>query len=232
MNLLQIVNRACTRAKMPQLTSVETTSSAQAREYLEYANQANEFIIQYWDWRALARDVRVVTVEDQITIDLPCDFGGFLINQIYDRTRNLWLQAADDDISLQNRAGKYMTDIPFWRVIGNKIVFDFPLAAGRELLFAYKSKWAVARKKSLTPTVELFEKDTDEYLLSPQALIAGILYEKSCAYNDTDLESNKAALLTILDQLKEKDGPNRKINIFGRGANRISPTQFQPYDGL
>lgn len=232
MNLLQIVNRACTRAKMPQITSIESSSSAQAREYLEYANQANEFIIQYWDWRALARDIQVITVAQQQTIDLPCDFGGFLINQIYDRTRNLWLQNADDDISLQNRAGKYMTDIPFWRVIGNKIVFDFPLAEGRQLLLAYKSKWAVLRKKSLTPTVELFAKDNDEYLLSPQALIAGILYEKSAAYNDTDLESNKATFINMLSELKEKDGPNRKINIFGRGANRISPTEFQPYDGL
>ena len=232
MNLIEMINRACTRAKMPALSSVEVSSSAQAREYLEYANQANEFIIQYWDWRALARDTRVVTVQDQQAITLPCDFGGFLITQIYDRTRNLWLQNADDDISLENRAGRYMTDSPFCRVIGNQIVFDFPLAAGRELLFAYKSKWAVVRKKSLTPTVELFAKDNDEYLLSPQALIAGILYGKSAAYNDTDLESNKTALLTILEQLKEKDGPNRRFNMFGRGANRISPTDFQPYNGL
>lgn len=232
MNLIDMINRACTRAKMSALSSVEVSSSAQAREYLEYANQANEFIIQYWDWRALARDTRVVTVQDQQSITLPCDFGGFLITQIYDRTRNLWLQNADDDISLENRAGRYMTDIPFWRVIGNQIVFDFPLAAGRELLLAYKSKWAVVRKKSLTPTVELFAKDKDEYLLSPQALIAGILYEKSAAYNDTDLESNKTAFLTILEQLKEKDGPNRRFNMFGRGANRISPTDFQPYNGL
>ena len=232
MNLLEIVNRACTRAKMPYLNSVEDTSSSQAREYLEYANQANEFIINYWDWRALARDLTITTVQDQIYIDLPCDFGGFLVNKIYDRTRNLMLESADDDISLENQAGKDMTDIPFWRVMGNRIVFDFPLEAGRELLLAYKSKWAVKNNKSITPTVELFSKDTDTYILSDQALLAGILYEKSSAYNDTDLESNRTAFLNLLETLKEKDGPNRVINIFGRGRNRISPTNYEPYEGI
>lgn len=232
MNLLDMINRACTRAKMPQIQSLEDITTPQSREYLEYANQANELIINYWDWRALARDWRVVTVSQQKTIDLPCDFGGFLIDQIYDRTRNLWLQASDDDISLQNRAGKYMTDIPFWRVLGNKIVFDFPLAEGRELLMAYKSKWAVIRKNAWTPTVELFSKDNDEYILNPQALINGILYVKSQTYNDSDLETNKGLFYNLLAELKEKDGPNRKINIYGRGRNRISPTDFQPYEPL
>ena len=232
MDLITIVNRAFTRAKMPKLSTLQDDASAQAREYLEYANQANEFIINFWDWRTLAKDWRVVTYQDQQTIDLPCDFGGFLVDQIYDRSRNLYLQNADDDISLQNRAGKYMTDIPFWRVIGNKIVFDFPLAEGRELLMAYKSKWAVVRKNAWTPTVELFAKDNDEYILSQQALIAGILFEKSAAYNDTDLESNRNAFVTLLNELKEKDGPNRKINIFGRETNRISPSDFQPYSGI
>lgn len=232
MNLLDIINRACTRAKMPYIQSVEDTTSSQAREYLEYANQANEFIINYWDWRSLARDVSVVTDEQQKTICLPPDFGGFLVNQIYDRTRNLWLQNADDDVSLQNRAGKYMTDIPFWRVLGNQIVFDFPLAKGRELLLAYKSKWAVVRKNAWTPTVELFSKDTDTYILDDRALIAGILYEKSVSYNDDDLENNRSNFLNLLSELKEKDGPRRKINIYGRGANRISPTDFQPYEPL
>lgn len=232
MNLLEIVNRACTRAKMPRIQSLEDNTTPQAIEYLEYANQANELIIQYWDWRALSRDWSVVTEEQQKTIELPCDFGGFLIDQIYDRTRNLWLQASSDDVSLQNRAGKYMTDIPFWRVLGNNIVFDFPLAKGRELLMAYKSNWAVIRKNAWTPTVELFSKDSDQYILSPQALINGILFVKSQTYNDTDLESNKANFYNLLAELKEKDGPNRKINIYGRGANRISPTDFQPYEPL
>ena len=232
MTLLEIINRACTRAKMPYIQSVEDSSSSQAREYLEYANQANEFILDYWDWRALARDVRIITEEQQKRICLPPDFGGFLVNQIYDRTRNLWLQNADDDVSLQNRAGKYMTDIPFWRVVGNSIEFDFPLAKGRELLLAYKSKWAVVRKNAWTPTVELFSKDTDTYILSDKALVAGILYEKSASYNDSDVDITKARFLDILAELKEKDGAKRKINIYGRGANRISPTDFQPYEPL
>ena len=229
MNILQIINRACVRAKMPAIQSVADTASAQAKEYLEYANQANEFIIDYWNWRALCRDWKVITGPNQESITLPEDYDGFLINQIYDRTRNLWLQNSDDDISLQNRAGKYMTDIPFWRVLGNQIVFDFPLKAGRELLLAYKSKYAVMRDYE---PVELFEQDNDTYLLSDQVLIAGIMWEKSKAYNDSDVEQNKAAFMNLLDGHVEKDGPNRKINIFGRGYNRISPTEFQPYDGL
>ena len=62
--------------------------------------------------------------------------------------------------------------------------------------------------------------------------MAGILYEKSSAYNDTDLESNRTTFLNLLETLKEKDGPNRVINIFGRGRNRISPTEYQPYEGI
>ena len=80
--------------------------------------------------------------------------------------------------------------------------------------------------------VELFEQDNDTYLLSDQVLIAGIMWEKSKAYNDSDVEQNKEAFMNLLDGHVEKDGPNRKINIFGRGYNRISPTEFQPYDGL
>jgi len=228
MNLLTIINRACVRAKMPTLTTIEDNANAQAREYVEYANQANEDILQYWDWRALACDCSLITSAEQQTISLPEDFDGFLIKRIYDRSRNLWLDNADDDISLENRAGKYMTDIPFWRVVGNNIVFDFPLEKGRELLITYMSKYAVVNEEN--GRVEDFSADSDTYMLDDKALIAGILYEKSRAYNDTDLESNKQRFYEILETLKEKDGPNRSLNMFGRGANRISPTEYQPYD--
>lgn len=230
MNLLTMINRACTRAKMPAITSLEDETNPQAREYLEYANQAAETIVQYYDWRRLAKDWSVVTEEQQKEIKLPEDFGGFLIHQIYDRTRNLYLQNADDDVSLQSRAAKIMVDIPFWRVLGNKIVFDFPLVHGRELLMAYKSKYPVYSECE-GQTKELFSCDKDTFLLSDQALIAGILAAKSMAYQDTDLESNQTMFLNILAEEKEKDGMNRKLNAFGRGTNRISPTEFQQYEG-
>lgn len=228
MNLIDIINRACTRAKMPAIGTIEDTTIPQAREYLEYANQAAETIVEYWDWRALAKDWTIVATDNQISIPLPEDFDGFLINQIYDKTRNLYLQNADDDLSLQSRAAKIMRDVPFWRIIGKNIVFDFPLQNGRELLMAYKSKYPVLDNENNAK--ELFSKDTDTFILSDKALIAGILAAKSMAYNDTDLESNKTVFLNTLAELKEKDGPNRKINIFGRWKNRISPTDYQPYD--
>ena len=229
MNILTIINRACTRAKMPYVVDVEDTTNPQAREYLEYANQAAETIVQYWDWRALAKDWSVVTTQNQQEINLPEDFDGFLINQIYDRTRNLYLQNADDDLSLQSRAAKMMIDIPFWRVLGNKIVFDFPLAQGRQLLMAYKSKYPVLDNEGNSK--ELFTNNLDTFVLSDQALIAGILAAKSIAYQDADLESNQTIFLNTLAECKEKDGARRKINIFGRTTNRISPTEFQPYEG-
>lgn len=229
MDLLTIINRAATRAKMPKIVSVEDDTNPQAREFLEYANQAAETIVQYWDWRALAKDWSITTSENQGEITLPEDFGGFLVNQIYDRTRNLYLQNADDDLSLQSRAAKIMVDIPFWRVLGNKIVFDFPLAAGRQLLMAYKSKYSVLDNTGSAK--ELFGKDNDKFILSEQALICGILAAKSVAYQDADLQSNETLFLNTLADLKEKDGARRKINIFGRTTNRISPTEFQPYGG-
>lgn len=228
MNLLQLINRACVRAKMPTLTTLEDNANAQAREYLEYANQSNEDIIEYWDWRALAKDSVITTYQDQETISLPEDFNGFLVKRIYDKTRNLWLENADDDISLENRAGRYMTDVPFWRVVGNDIVFDFPLDAGRVLLITYKSNQAVVNEAD--GRTDLFTNDSDTYLLNANALIAGILYEKSRAYNDSDLDSNKERFYNLLAELKEKDGANRTFNMFGSRANRISPTEFQPYD--
>ena len=229
MNILQMINRACVRAKMPGILTLEDESNPQAKEYLEYANQAAETIVQYWDWRALAKDWSVTTSQEQGTIELPEDFGGFLINQIYDRTRNLYLQNADDDLSLQSRAAKIMVDIPFWRVLGNEIVFDFPLKAGRQLLMAYKSKYPVLDKDNHAK--ELFSKDSDKFILSEQALITGILAFKSMSYQDSDLETNQTLFLNMLAELKEKDGAKRKINMFGRGTNRISPTEFQPYEG-
>lgn len=229
MNILEIVNRACTRAKMPAIVDIADITNPQAREYLEYANQAAETIYQYWDWRALAKDWTVVTTEQQGEITLPEDFGGFLINQIYDKTRNLYLQNADDDLSLQSRAAKIMVDIPFWRVLGNKIVFDFPLVAGRQLLMAYKSKYTVLDEDN--EAKELFSSNSDTFLLNDQALICGILAAKSIAYQDADLESNQTLFLNTLAEAKEKDGARRKINMFGRQTNRISPTEYQPYGG-
>ena len=214
---------------MPAIADLEDTTNPQAREFLEYANQAAETIVQYWNWRMLAKDWTVITTEQQGTIPLPEDFNGFLVNQIYDRTRNLYLQNADDDLSLQSRAAKIMVDIPFWRVIGNNIVFDFPLVAGRQLLMAYKSKYPVIDNTNVMK--ELFEKNTDRFLLSDQALICGILAAKSVAYQDADLESNQTLFLNTLADCKEKDGALRKINIFGRQTNRISPSEYQPYGG-
>lgn len=242
-NILTLVNRACTRCKMNALKALSGNVDLQAAEFLEYANQAAAEVARFCNWRKLTKDYILTRLPvdnynyedsnrtDLIKFPLPQDFDSFLTRFIYDLDRNELLPNQSDDLAMAEYAAKTNTDAPAWRILGNCIVFNNPVSRERRLVLTYKSKNFIATTDENGEKVysDIFEKDNDVFLLDEEALIKGIMYQKSLAYGDCDLQERKEQFIAYLEFLKSKDNAARITNVYGREKNRISPTDFQRY---
>lgn len=227
MNILEIVNKACIRCKMPSIGDL-FSSDNQAREFLGYAETAAYDILNYHTWRKLITTKNFVSTATD-TFVLPADFNGLSSYYIYDIDRNLMLPYTTDDKALEAQSNKTNIDEMPWRVIGSNIVFNLPIDAGRNLRYTYKSKFFALSDTSVIK--ETFTQNTDTFVLDTEALIRGICYQKALSYADADLSARENAFRSHLFSLRENEAALRKSNVFEEEPNRISPVEFQPYGG-
>lgn len=227
MNILDIVNKACVRCKMPSIGDL-FSSDNQAREFLGYAELAAYDILNYHQWRKLTT-IKNFTSTATDTFALPEDFNGLTSHYIYDIGRDLFLPYVTDDMALQEQSSKTNIDEMPWRIIGNSIVFNFPLEAGRSLRYSYKSKYFALSDAGVAK--ETFSQNSDTFKLDTEALIRGICYQKAISYADADQNIRENAFRSYLFDLRENEGGRRQSNVFGSEPNRISPVEFQPYGG-
>lgn len=239
MKILDLINRACTRCKMNSISKIAGSSDLQAAEFLEYANQSAKFIADYYDWRKLLKEWHLNRIkvdnyqyeEDRsgtkCKYTLPEDYDSLITRNIYDFSRNEVLSNQTDDASLRDRAANANTSAPSWRIVGEEIVFSSPVETERELVLTYKSKNMVKGADGVCKQV--FTKDDDTFLLDEEALILGIMWQKSLGYEDTDLQARQEQFMGYLEYLKGKDNAKRVTSSFGREPNRISPTNYQEY---
>ena len=238
MKILDLINRACTRSKMNAISSLKS-KDLQAAEFLEYANQAAKFIADLWEWRKLVKEWHLTRDNknnyqyddlnhgEKCRFTLPEDYDSLITRFIYDLDSNEMLENQSDDGSLRDRAAKLNTSAPSWRIVGDEIVFSNPVEIERDLVLTYKSKYFA--KGADGKTKDLFTADDDTFLLDEEALILGMMWQKSLGYEDTDLQARQEQFMGYLEYLKGKDNAKRVTSAFGRDNNRISPTSFQEY---
>lgn len=243
MNILEVCQRACIRAKEPQIADLFANDD-QAREYLGYAEEASNYIFSQHRWRRLATDYQFTTVLDggnpKTDYDLPDDFDTMMVYYLYDLTRQLFLENSDDDSSLHMELVRNNTDSVRWRLIGDDILrFDTPIDPDRDLKYTYKSKNYVKNIDDTgeTPVItfsQYYTKNTDEFLLDDELLILGILWQRSLMLEFNDLALREAKFNAKLAELINKDGGLRKRNVFNdlRGG-RTSGMRYSryPFDG-
>ena len=238
MKILDLINRACTRSKMNAISSLKS-KDLQAAEFLEYANQAAKFIADYCDWRKLVKEWHLTKSQrnnyqyddalngEKCKFTLPEDYDSLITRFIYDLDSNEMLENQSDDGSLRERAAKLNTSAPSWRIVGEEIVFSNPVEMARNLVLTYKTKNFIKGKDG--ESKQVFTQDDDAFLLDEEALILGIMWQKSLGYEDTDLQARQEQFMGYLEYLKGKDNAKRVISAFGRESNRISPTSYQEY---
>lgn len=237
--ILDLINRACTRCKMNSISKIAGSKDLQAAEFLEYANQSAKFIADFWDWRKLTKEWHLNRIEvdnyqyeedrsgTKCKYALPEDYDSLITRNIYDFSRDEVLSNQTDDASLRDRAAKTNTSAPSWRIVGEEIVFSSPVEMERDLVLTYKTKNFVKGADGKGKTI--FTADDDTFLLDEEALILGIMWQKSLGYEDTDLQARQEQFMGYLEYLKGKDNAKRVTSAFGRDNNRISPTSYQEY---
>lgn len=237
--ILDLINRACTRCKMNSISKIAGSEDLQVAEFVEYANQAAKFIADYYEWRKLVKEWHLTRDNknnyqyddlnhgEKCRFTLPEDYDSLISRNIYDLNSDEVLSNQTDDASLRERAAKTNTSAPSWRIVGEEIVFSSPVETERDLVLTYKTKNFVKGADGKGKTV--FTANDDTFLLDEEALILGIMWQKSLGYEDTDLQARQEQFMGYLEYLKGKDNAKRITSAFGRDNNRISPTSYQEY---
>lgn len=236
MNILEICQSACRRAKEPQIADLFSNDD-QAQEFLGYAEEASNIIFSAHMWRSLITDYSFTTILDggeKITdYALPDDYDTMQVYFLYDLTRQLTLENSDDDASLLNEMlNNQGVDWVKWRIVGKKIRFDTPIEAGRELKYSYKSKYFVENIDSDDNVTysQIYQDNTDNFLINDEVLILGILWQRSLILGFPDTAIKESKFKNKLQDLINEDGGLRKTNIFSRnGYKRISGMNYSTY---
>lgn len=142
----------------------------------DWANEVARDIAQYHDWQQLIRTRTFYG--DGVTTDFPFpnDYDRMtLVGRMQDDTSWAWgygqVYGVDDFLALQTEGFGPFPGV--WTIYDNKFHFYPAPPAGQQATFTYiSSNWAL---DGGTPKKQ-FTRDTDEFLLSDETLMLGILW--------------------------------------------------------
>lgn len=251
MNILQIAQEACRRAKEPTISNL-FSSTEQSQEYLGYANQMASKIMDMHFWRAILSDYSFTTDLDDLGdpkqyYDLPEDFDSFVVNFIFDKTRQEYLENSEDNESMATIISNNNTQsLIKWRIIGTQIKFDVPIDAGRELIFTYKKNICIrstianpdfdqlldpdpiTNPETLTSYTNTFVNNDSAFLLNDEFLILGILLQRAINFGFPETPQREKEFNEKFTNLVMKENGLRNTNVFSKQYyNRISPVEYQ-----
>lgn len=183
MNLLEAVQKFCTRTGLPKPMSVAASNDSQITQIMGLLNEVVEDIVNRWNWQTLVVEVDFTTISggDQGNFFTICGLGKSefreVINQtIFNRTMRLPVYGPLTPIQYQARKA-LPTMGPFYnyRIRSDRLLFDPPAAVGHLCAFEVYSRLAVASISNVKQVA--FELDTDEFLLDEYLLLAGLRWK-------------------------------------------------------
>ncbi len=230
MNILEIANQCCIRAKEPKISNLLSDDDS-SMDWLGYINQVANRIFSAYDWNRVKKDYSFTTILDPDTLlekqdyDLPTDFDSMVLYYLYDSTRNerIGNESDEESVAMKSMNNTSQSLIKF-RLMDGVMRFTYPIAIDRVLNYTYKSKNYVSTTLitvdadtgldiSTTTLGETFTSNDSIFLLNDELLILGVLYQRAVSLGFADAEIRRVEYMTKLNELIEKDGGQRQSNI-------------------
>lgn len=226
MTILSVVQSATTVLGMNVPDTVYGNQSREMVEMRAHVARVSDLIVDEFDWQRLTRIGSVIGDGVQTDFNLPIDFLRFQKDsQLVSQSRpycafthipdaNAWLKAITDQIWMAT---------PIWTLMGGKIVFQEPLAAGEIVRFTYVCN-EVVQPAGPDPLRSGFEADDDSYVLPERLLELGLIWNwKSAKSQPYAKELNDYEL--ALARAVGIDRGERIISV-GKGVRIDVPTAY------
>ncbi|QDP49789.1 MAG: hypothetical protein Unbinned6284contig1004_58 [Prokaryotic dsDNA virus sp.] len=183
MNIQQIINNAATRMKEPAIASVANSASEQSMAYLGSANKVAKSIAVMYNWSNIIIDHEFNTVAGLKDYPLPTDYERLNSTYLYNIDNNLYITSEDADRALASEASKTTTwTSARYRLVRDNISFTVPADQVNKIKFSYVSKDIVKETDGGISYKNIFEKNSDEFLLDDELLTIGIVIDLKQQY--------------------------------------------------
>jgi len=216
MKVLDIANQCCIRSSDPTLRSLFSNED-NSLEWRGYISQAAAAIQDVHNWSALTKDYTFETNGNTDKYPLPEDFDDIGTYAIYNMTNQRFIPCAGNDGELWKQAmhDKSQTSIRF-RIMGDKIVFTYPIEDGQTLKFTYTSSYPVKNidTNGVVTYKQTFTHDDDTYLLDDELLILKALSLRAVNLGLQEAPAREADYQSRLESRMVKDGGNIEFNMF------------------
>ena len=218
MTILEILTQVARRIKDPIPQSI-TTNDDTTNELLGCAEHAAARVFNDYNWRAVTLDGYITTAPGANSYPLPSDFDSMLTYAIYDVDSGMEILAQTPDEQLSMQSGNNSDTGQKFRLGRDSIIFSNPFASVRHLQYLYKSKNYVRSQDDAGNKTykNIFTKDTDEFLINDDLLIAATIAARSINLQFEDAATRIAEYQELLEICKNKDSA-----LFQSNPNNIS----------
>lgn len=235
MTILDIAQKFARAVSDPIPNSIETNNDTIA-QLMGYIEQGAINVVEEYCWRELTKTHVITTTADVIEYDLPSDFDELLTWGVYDLTSKTWLTAETPDQNLLHKIDEISGDSACkYMLLGNKLVLTYPITAGHELKFFYKSKNYVKSTDDGGNVIytDVFRKDTDEFVCDDNLLILASKVYRSVELQLADKEDLKSDYLGLLQKKKDSNtAPTQSnLNMVNNMGRTLSVARIFTTDG-
>ena len=228
MTILSAMQSAAIRLIGRKPSTFFSTTNQFETEIADLVTETARDIAKSHDWQALLKLAVLNGDGSKTTFDLPPDYDRMMIKgQVHSKSWATWrfTPARDLDQLMDFKAGLSVLNPGIWTMLGGKMEFYPAPASGETPKFYYVSRNFAASTTGAPQ--DIFQKDTDEFLLDDRLLTLGLLWrwkaQKGMEYAELMASYEKA--------LAEDIGRDKGSRILAVGRGRMRGDVSIAYPG-
>lgn len=219
---LAIVQLMADEIGLQRPSSIETTTSLDARQLLAMVNREGKSLAESYNWSELQKTGTITTVNGTASYALPADFGRLIDQTIWDQNNNWEILGPDTPQLRQWRRESEISQAGprrFFRVEGNNIVlWPTPTTNGQTISFLYTStQWC---QSSGGTGKTAFTLNTDTNIVDEDLLTLGGIW-RFLAMKGLDAQAARLNYQSRRDALISKYAGGRMLSLAPRRADGL-----------
>lgn len=230
MSLLTIVQDATVECGVPRPSVAYGSTDDQIAQMVRLANKEGKELVKRFEWQVLTIERTFVSLAQETqTAILPTDFGRFVNETFYNRTRSRQFDGPLTPKDWQMRkATTANTIFDAYRVRGNALLIMPVPSAGDTYAFEYISKYWVDNDADGDGELAAFAADTNTALIDEEILTLGLIWRFKQA-RGLDYAEDFRTYEAWLNRTFAHDGGKRTMDLNARRP--IGPTPPQLPEG-
>lgn len=231
MSLLSIIQDAAREIGLPKPTTAFGNIDENIAQLVRLSNKEGNELVLKNDWQALQKEQTFTSLAQETqTAMIPSDFGHFINETFYNRTRKRTLAGPLTPQEWQVQKSLTSTVvIDAFRQRGNNILVVPVPPAGDTFAFEYVSKYWVDTDDDGIGEASAWAADTDVSLLDEELVTQGVIWRYKMARGFDYAEDFRTYEMTF-QRLKGDDGGRRTLDL-GRSHMVRRPVAPQVPEG-